>query len=147
MTRPKRLGTEAREEALARAGRALAEFRIGGVASVLPFHRAAIAAPEFRAEGGDFAVHTRWIETDFADRLAAIGGEARVTPAATAPFLRFAIEIDGRRVEIGVPAGMLAAGSGPAAAAEASGPAGEDVVTAPVHSIQNGYSWVARRFD
>ncbi|KQV42521.1 MULTISPECIES: hypothetical protein [unclassified Rhizobium] len=22
-----------------------------------------------------------------------------------------------------------------------------DVVTAPVHSIQNGYSWVARRFD
>ena len=125
-----------RTEALARAGRALAEFQIGGVASVLPFHRAAIAAPEFRAEGGDFAVHTRWIETDFADRLAAIGGEARVTPAATAPFLRFAIEIDGRRVEIGLPAGMLAAGSGSgpgaAAAAEAPGAAGQDVVTAPV---------------
>ena len=121
-----------REEALARAARALGEFRIGGVASVLPFHRAAIVAPEFRAEDGNFAVHTRWIETDFADRLAAIGGGARVSPAAATPFLRFAIEVDGRRMEIGLPAGMLAAGPGPGAAAEAPGAVGEDVVTAPV---------------
>ncbi len=121
-----------REEALARAARALGEFRIGGVASVLPFHRAAIVAPEFRAEDGNFAVHTRWIETDFADRLAAIGGDARVSPAAATPFLRFAIEVDGRRMEIGLPAGMLAAGPGPGAAAESPGAVGEDVVTAPV---------------
>lgn len=121
-----------REEALARAARALGEFRIGGVASVLPFHRAAIVAPEFRAEDGNFAVHTRWIETDFADRLAAIGGGARVSPAAATPFLRFAIEVDGRRMEIGLPAGMLAAGPGPGAAAESPGAVGEDVVTAPV---------------
>lgn len=121
-----------REEALARAARALGEFRIGGVASVLPFHRAAIVAPEFRAEDGNFAVHTRWIETDFADRLAAIGGGARVSPAAATPFLRFAIEVDGRRMEIGLPAGMLAAGPGPGAAPESPGAVGEDVVTAPV---------------
>ena len=121
-----------REEALARAARALGEFRIGGVASVLPFHRAAIVAPEFRAEDGNFAVHTRWIETDFADRLAAIRGGARVSPAAATPFLRFAIEVDGRRMEIGLPAGMLAAGPGPGATAESPGAVGEDVVTAPV---------------
>ena len=121
-----------REEALARAARALAEFRIDGVASVLPFHRAVIAAPEFRAEEGGFAVHTRWIETDFADRLAALAGHDRVTPASAAPLLRFAVEIDGRRVEIGLPAGMLAAAPAGTAASETPAEAAEDVITAPV---------------
>ncbi|WP_240602634.1 acetyl/propionyl/methylcrotonyl-CoA carboxylase subunit alpha [Paracoccus endophyticus] len=121
-----------REEALARAARALAEFRIDGVASVLPFHRAVIAAPEFRAEDGGFAVHTRWIETDFADRLAALAGHDRVTPAPAAPLLRFAVEIDGRRVEIGLPAGMLAAAPAGTAASETPAEAAEDVITAPV---------------
>jgi len=52
-----------RAQAVARARRALAEFRIEGVASVLPFHRAAMAHPDF-VSGDAFKVHTRWIETD-----------------------------------------------------------------------------------
>jgi acetyl-CoA/propionyl-CoA carboxylase biotin carboxyl carrier protein len=54
-----------REEALRRARRALKEFRIEGVATVLPFHRAAIDTEDFIGTDG-FKVHTRWIETDFA---------------------------------------------------------------------------------
>ena len=99
-----------REEALQRADRALREFRIEGVASVLPFDRAVLAAPDFRAADGDFRVHTRWIETDFADALAeAVAPHARVSPAAAPALLRVAVEIDGRRHELGLPAGLLAA--------------------------------------
>jgi acetyl-CoA/propionyl-CoA carboxylase biotin carboxyl carrier protein len=109
-----------REQALARARRALAEFRIDGVPSVLPFHRAVLQAPDFtaesRAEGGHaFAVHTRWIETDFGDTLArAVAASPRPAPLGDAPLTRTAIEVDGRRVVLGLPAslfGALAAGA------------------------------------
>jgi len=123
-----------RAEALQRAARALAEFRIEGVASVLPFHRAVLSEPDFRAEAGAFAVHTRWIETDFAERLAAaVAPHARVSPAPPVPMLRLAIEIDGKRHELGLPAGLMAAAPGSTAPAEA--PAAEadpGDVTAPI---------------
>jgi len=108
-----------REQALARARRALAEFHIDGVASVLPFHRAVLNEADFVGKDG-FKVHTRWIETDFANTLAAA---ARAEPLADASLLRTTIEIDGRRVALGLPAvllqGLAAAGGGanPVAAA------------------------------
>ena len=126
-----------RDEALARARRALAEFRIEGVATVLPFDRAVLDAPDFRAENGDFRVHTRWIETDFAETLArAVRPHARVAPANAPALLRLAIEIDGKRHELGLPAGILAAG-GSASAPEAAAPdtdkaTDEATVAAPV---------------
>ncbi|MGA1833931.1 acetyl/propionyl/methylcrotonyl-CoA carboxylase subunit alpha [Rhizobium wenxiniae] len=86
-----------REQAIARARRALDEFAIEGVPSVLPFHRAVIAHDDF-ARG--FRVHTRWIETDFAETLEAA---SRPAPATSAGLLRAHVEIDGKRVEIGIP--------------------------------------------
>ncbi|WP_211657889.1 acetyl/propionyl/methylcrotonyl-CoA carboxylase subunit alpha [Paracoccus subflavus] len=124
-----------RDEALARSARALAEFRIEGVASVLPFHRATIAAPEFRAENDTFGVHTRWIETDFADRLNTIAGHARVTPAPAEALLRFAIEVDGKRVELGLPARMLAAAPASLPATEAGPDGAKDTLAAPVSGL------------
>ena len=125
-----------RRDAIARARRALAEFRIEGVASVLPFHRAVLESPDFRAEDGDFRVHTRWIETDFAETLAAaVAPHARVAPPDTPPLLRIAIEIDGQRHELGLPPGLFAAGPGtpaPAAPPEAGPGPDEAAVTAPV---------------
>ncbi|WP_234854517.1 acetyl/propionyl/methylcrotonyl-CoA carboxylase subunit alpha [Paracoccus everestensis] len=121
-----------RAEAIARARRALAEFRIEGVASVLPFHRAVVEAEEFLAEGDAFGVHTRWIETDFADRLAQVAApHARVAPAGGAPLLRLAIEIDGKRHELGLPAGIMAATS-PGPAPDAPPETDDATVTAPV---------------
>ena len=105
-----------REQALTRARRALAEFRIEGVASVLPFHRAVIAHPDFVGEQG-FKVHTRWIESDFAEPLAAA---VRAQPQVDTSLVRTAIEIDGRRVQLGLPAMLLqglASGAGQTAAA------------------------------
>ena len=92
-----------REQALARARRALREFRIEGVASVLPFHRAVIDHADFLGADG-FKVHTRWIESDFAEPLAAA---ARAEPQHDGSLLRTAIEIDGRRMVLGLPAQLL----------------------------------------
>ncbi|RJE78828.1 biotin/lipoyl-binding protein [Paracoccus sp. JM45] len=124
-----------REQALARAARALDEFRIEGVASVLPFHRAVLATPEFRAEKGDFGVHCRWIETDFAERLmAAVAPEPRVTPVTETPMLRLAIEIDGKRHDLALPQGILSAApvTGPDTTTVEVDPG---TVTAPVSGI------------
>ncbi|MEE2861654.1 MAG: biotin carboxylase N-terminal domain-containing protein [Pseudomonadota bacterium] len=96
-----------RPQALARAARALAEFAVEGVASTVLFHRLVLTAQEFR---DDLSVHTRWIETDFADRLAAaIPAGPRVTPPDDMPLLRVPIEIDGRRHMLALPPGILAA--------------------------------------
>jgi acetyl-CoA/propionyl-CoA carboxylase biotin carboxyl carrier protein len=92
-----------RQQAIARARRALREFRIEGVASVLPFHRAVMEHPDFVSEE-PFKVHTRWIETDFANTLATA---ARAEPAPDASLYRTAMEIDGRRVALGLPAELL----------------------------------------
>ncbi|BDB24138.1 acetyl/propionyl-CoA carboxylase subunit alpha [Cupriavidus sp. TA19] len=92
-----------REQALARARRALREFRIEGVASVLPFHRAVIDHADFLGADG-FRVHTRWIESDFTEPLAAA---VRAEPQPDGSLLRTAIEIDGRRMVLGLPAQLL----------------------------------------
>ncbi|WP_047679181.1 MULTISPECIES: biotin carboxylase N-terminal domain-containing protein [Xenorhabdus] len=93
-----------REQALARARRALQEFKISGVASVLPFHRAVIGHPDF-VSGDNFNVHTRWIETDFADELET---SLRQIPAEDKHITRTYIEIDGRRHELGLSSDLLA---------------------------------------
>jgi acetyl-CoA/propionyl-CoA carboxylase biotin carboxyl carrier protein len=92
-----------REQALARARRALAEFAIEGVATVLPFHRAAMESRDFTGEEG-FRVHTRWIETDFAETLASA---ARPEPLQDTSLIRTHVEIDGKRHELAIPAALL----------------------------------------
>ncbi|MHC5308257.1 acetyl/propionyl/methylcrotonyl-CoA carboxylase subunit alpha [Bartonella sp. LJL80] len=93
---------QTRAQALARAVRALAEFEIEGVASVLPFHRLAVKHPDFIGHDG-FKIHTRWIETDFAEPMAmAARGEMKEESVS-----RFMIELDGKRVELGLPSAFL----------------------------------------
>lgn len=131
-----------RAQAIARARRALREFHIEGVASVLPFHRAVMDHADFVGDDG-FKVHTRWIETDFATTLAAA---ARPGPAADTALHRTAIEIDGRRVTLGLPPELLrglasAGGAGPAVGADTSATAAVDpgAVTAPVSGTLQGW--------
>ena len=118
-----------RDEALARARRALAEFRIDGLPTVLPFHRAVLTHPDFIGDDG-FKVHTRWIETAFSHTLQA------AAPALPQPgaLQRSAIEVDGRRVELGLPAALLqglAALAGGAAPQAAAAGATADAATDP----------------
>jgi acetyl-CoA/propionyl-CoA carboxylase, biotin carboxylase, biotin carboxyl carrier protein len=92
-----------RSQALERARRALAEFEIGGVATVLPFHRAVVDDPAFAPADPEtpLTVHTRWIETDFP------GCEPQPEPAEAPDrplHERLTVEVNGRRMEVVVPA-------------------------------------------
>jgi acetyl-CoA/propionyl-CoA carboxylase biotin carboxyl carrier protein len=60
-----------REEALERSRRALDEFVVEGMPTVLPFHRAVVRDPAFTSE--PFTVHTRWIETEWDNQVPPYG--------------------------------------------------------------------------
>ncbi len=88
-----------RTQALQRAARALAEFEIGGMPTVLPFHRAVVTDPAFAGE--PLRVHTRWIETEF-DTPMAVQEPAEVAPAPERESIT--VEVGGKRLEVVVPA-------------------------------------------
>ena len=105
-----------RRQALARARRALAEFEVGGMPTVLPFHRAVVSDPAFTGE--PFSVHTRWIETEFTGGIEPYDGPAETGTAAggaaggaAGERERVVVEVNGKRLEVVVP-GWLAGGGG-----------------------------------
>ncbi|RCV50136.1 biotin/lipoyl-containing protein, partial [Marinitenerispora sediminis] len=112
-----------RREALERARRALAEFAVEGMATSLPFHRAAVADPAFAPEtvgtSGPFTVHTRWIENGFAAGIPPFDGAA-AEAGAPAERRSAVVEVDGRRIEVTLPADLVGV---PAPAAAAAVPA------------------------
>jgi acetyl-CoA/propionyl-CoA/long-chain acyl-CoA carboxylase, biotin carboxylase, biotin carboxyl carrier protein len=101
-----------REQALERSRRALAEFDVGGMPTVLPFHRAVVRDTAFTAE--PFSVHTRWIETEFGTQIppyAPEEGPGDGEPAGERE--RIVVEVGGKRLEVVLPAGLgVAAGAG-----------------------------------
>ncbi len=135
-----------REQALVRARRALKEFQIDGVASVLPFHRAVVDHADFSGTDS-FKVHTRWIETEFSEPLAAA---VRAEPLQDTSLTRTAIEIDGKRVQLGLPAVLLQAlsaapGAGNAAAIGAAPAVDPSVVESPIAG--NLHAWKVQDGD
>ncbi|WP_283138558.1 acetyl/propionyl/methylcrotonyl-CoA carboxylase subunit alpha [Rhizohabitans arisaemae] len=98
-----------RDEALRRARRALAEFEVEGMPTVIPFHRAVLEDPAFTGE--PFTVHTRWIETEFDNRIPPFAGVAAET-APPAERERVVVEVGGKRLEVVLPAGLGTAGAG-----------------------------------
>ena len=97
-----------RQEAIERSRRALAEFRIDGIPTVLPFHRAVMEDPAFTPEDAEepFSVHTTWIETEFTGDLPAAPLPAQ--PEEPEDREAVVVEVDGRRVEISLPASLRA---------------------------------------
>ncbi|GGK31019.1 acetyl-/propionyl-CoA carboxylase subunit alpha [Pilimelia terevasa] len=128
---------ETREEALERSRRALDEMVVEGMATVLPFHRLVVRDAAFT--DAPFRVHTRWIETEWA------GGVPPFTAAADAAGPADAretvvVEVDGRRLEVSLPAGLggAAAPAGRPAPRRSGGgrkqaaAAGGDALTSPM---------------
>jgi len=109
-----------RTEALERSRRALAEMQVTGMATALPFHRAVVADPAFTAADGRFTVHTRWIETEFDNTIPPFDAEShQAASGATAAGRRTVVaEVNGRRVQVTLPADLFAAG--PAASRKVS---------------------------
>ena len=91
-----------REEAIARSRRALEEFEVDGIATVIPFHKVVLTEAAFAPVDGNFAVHTRWIETEFVNTISAYSGigSAEESDDHRAPIT---VEVNGRRVEVILP--------------------------------------------
>ncbi len=101
---------DSRDQALARSRRALAEFTVGGMPTIIPFHRAVASDPAFASI--PFEVHTRWIETEWQGGIPPWGGD-RGESEASAGRERITVEVSGRRFEVTLPDGIAAtAGSG-----------------------------------
>lgn len=128
-----------RATAIARARRALAEYRIEGLPTVIPFHQAILTDPAFTAEDGNFTVYTKWIEEEWVNEL------PEYTDTTEAPedeeqeaAQKFVVEVGGRRIEVALPGNLLLGGGnkrkkskkrrGKGASANVSG----DTVTAPM---------------
>ncbi|HVK36493.1 MAG TPA: biotin carboxylase N-terminal domain-containing protein [Microlunatus sp.] len=133
-----------RTQALARSRRALSEFVVDGMPTVIPFHQAVVDDPAFigdpEADGvGKFDVYTTWIETDFDNQIPPYAGESA---EAEEPGERqkVTVEVGGRRIEVVLPAGLggLAATGGGAKKPKRSGgkkagaAASGDSVTSPM---------------
>ncbi|WP_159606811.1 acetyl/propionyl/methylcrotonyl-CoA carboxylase subunit alpha [Agromyces humi] len=110
-----------RTDALERARRALDEFEVAGLPTVLPFHRDIVRNPAFAPDGdAPFSVYTRWIETEYDNRIEPWSGEL-AEAAAPADRTGVVVEVAGRRIEVSLPKKLV---SGTAAGAAATaGPA------------------------
>jgi acetyl-CoA/propionyl-CoA carboxylase biotin carboxyl carrier protein len=133
-----------RTQALERSRRALAEFVVDGMPTVIPFHRAVVDDPAFvgasnPSGSGSFDVYTTWIETDFDNQLTPYDGDV-AEAEDTGERQTVVVEVGGRRLEVSLPGGLGSVGAtaggakkpkrsaGRRATAAASG----DAVTSPM---------------
>ncbi|MFF4404007.1 acetyl/propionyl/methylcrotonyl-CoA carboxylase subunit alpha [Streptomyces sp. NPDC001262] len=94
-----------REQALQRAARALAEFQVEGMATAIPFHQAVVTDPAFTSD--PFRVHTRWIETEFANTIQPFAGGAAAEEDEELPGREtVVVEVGGKRLEVSLPASL-----------------------------------------
>ncbi|MBA3525200.1 MAG: ATP-grasp domain-containing protein [Geodermatophilaceae bacterium] len=128
-----------RQEALQRARRALAEMTVEGMATALPFHRAVVDDPAFAPPGDEpFAVHTRWIETEFDNTIPAFVAASDTVDEELTERETVVVEVGGRRLEVSLPAGLGAgvkikkAAPRRAGGRASAGAAGGNALTSPM---------------
>ncbi len=110
-----------RTQALERSRRALDEFGVDGMPTVIPFHAAVVRDPAFVGSPAEapeeFGVYTSWIETEFDNQITPYGG-ASADGGEPDERNKVTVEVGGRRLEVVLPAGLSAIGG---AAGGASG--------------------------
>ena len=130
-----------REQALQRARRALSELSIEGMPTVIPFHRVVLEDPAFvPAEGEDFKVHTRWIETEFNNTIPMYAGAPGSVDSDEDERTTVVVEVNGKRMEVSLPemggaakpAVKPASKSRKSRSSRASAKAGGDELTSPM---------------
>ena len=123
-----------REDALERSRRALDEFEIAGLPTVLPFHRKIVRDPAFTSS--PFSVYTRWIETEFVNDIEPWSGSlADGTPPAARHNV--VVEVGGKRIEISLPTKLVpTAGGGTALTASPKRRASSSVNTVTGDSLK-----------
>lgn len=94
-----------RAQALARSRRALAEFVVDGMPTVIPFHRRVVADPAFVGDGKGFGVYTSWIETEFDNTIEPFDGEMSTTEPNERRSVT--VEVGGKRLVVSLPSGPV----------------------------------------
>ncbi len=142
-----------RRQAIERARRAFGELVLEGLPTVVGFHRLVLDDPAFTEE--PLGVHTRYIESELAPRLVGLaasgpaGGSAVTSGAAAGGSAGdrqlVVLEVNGRRVEVSLPAALAPVAERPAAAlgrrrlAKRERPgdsaSGEGAVTSPMQGL------------
>lgn len=135
-----------RTQALERSRRALDEFVVDGMPTVIPFHQAvtrdpAYVGPSNPSGEGSFDVYTQWIETDFDNQITPYGGDSAEAEEA-GERQTVVVEVGGKRLEVVIPAGLAGLAAGPAAGGakkpkraggkKAGAAASGDAVTSPM---------------
>ena len=136
-----------RTQALERSRRALDEFVVDGMPTVIPFHRAVVSDPAYVGPStptgeGEFTVYTQWIETEFDNRIEPFSGDHAEAGEAE-ERQKVTVEVGGRRLEVVLPAGLggLSGGAGNGgngakkakrSAKKAGAAASGDAVTSPM---------------
>ncbi|HYJ66074.1 MAG TPA: biotin carboxylase N-terminal domain-containing protein [Nocardioidaceae bacterium] len=126
-----------REQALERSRRALDEFVVDGMPTVITFHRSVVDDPAYIGDGASFGVYTSWIETEYDNQIPPYDGAAETPDEGERE--RVTVEVGGKRLEVVLPADLArpAAGSGAAkpakrSAKKAAAAAGGDTLASPM---------------
>ncbi|WP_218876441.1 biotin carboxylase N-terminal domain-containing protein [Nocardioides marinisabuli] len=135
-----------RTQAIERSRRALEEFVVDGMPTVIPFHRAVLNDPAYVGASnpsgeGSFEVYTQWIETEFDNQIEPYSGDSAEAEEA-GERQTVVVEVGGKRLEVVVPAGLGGIGGGGGAATakkpkraqgkKAGAAASGDAVTSPM---------------
>ncbi|RYB95694.1 ATP-grasp domain-containing protein [Nocardioides oleivorans] len=137
-----------RTQALERSRRALDEFVVDGMPTVIPFHRAVVSDPAYVGPStpsgeGEFTVYTQWIETEFDNQIEAYAGDTAEAEEA-GERQKVTVEVGGKRLEVVLPAGLGGLSAGGSAggaggskktkrtAKKAGAAASGDAVTSPM---------------
>ena len=134
-----------RTQAIERSRRALSEFEVDGMPTVIPFHKAVLEDPAYVGASnpsgeGSFDVYTQWIETEFDNQIQPYSGDAAEAEEA-GERQTVVVEVGGKRLEVVIPAGLGGLAAGPAGGAKkpkraagkkAGAAASGDAVTSPM---------------
>ncbi|MBZ5740868.1 acetyl/propionyl/methylcrotonyl-CoA carboxylase subunit alpha [Nocardioides mangrovi] len=134
-----------RTQALERSRRALDEFVVDGMPTVIPFHQAVVRDPAYVGPSnptgeGSFDVYTQWIETDFDNQITPYGGDSAEAEEA-GERQKVVVEVGGKRLEVVLPGGLGGIAAAPSGGAKkpkraggkkAGAAASGDAVTSPM---------------
>ena len=135
-----------RTQAIERSRRALSEFEVDGMPTVIPFHKAVLEDPAYVGASnptgeGEFTVYTQWIETEFDNQIQPYSGDA-AEAEESGERQTVVVEVGGKRLEVVIPAGLGGLAAGPAAGGakkpkraagkKAGAAASGDAVTSPM---------------
>jgi acetyl-CoA/propionyl-CoA carboxylase biotin carboxyl carrier protein len=127
-----------RTHALERSRRALDEFVVDGMPTVIPFHRAVVSDPAYIGDGETFDVYTTWIETEFDNQIEPYAGDVAEADEP-AERHKVVVEVGGKRLEVVLPGGLGSVSTGGGAkkpqravGKKAGSAASGDAVTSPM---------------